>query len=150
MNTPVRRVKFHDRPSRLPCSSIDISSSVSSRASFNGPKKSPVHKAKSNFPCLASIDLILAKMSRIEPQAEPTASLEKTVKITISDIGRFLTPLLTLTWQEEERLRSRGKRWETTVTETRRVNLQYLFLLDLLFFSLNASVYHPLCLRERT
>ena len=63
-------------PSRRPSSSWTSSSSfVSGSSSLGGPKKSPVHSNKSNFPCLASIALTFANNSRIEPTVEPTVNL---------------------------------------------------------------------------
>src|SRR5258707_15542099 len=63
-------------PSRCPSSSWTTSSSiVSGSSSLGGPKKSPVHSNKSNFPCLASIALTFANKSRIEPTVEPTVNL---------------------------------------------------------------------------
>jgi len=63
-------------PSRCPSSSWTTSLSFASdSSSFGGPKKSPVHSNKSNFPCLASIALTFANNSRIEPTVEPTVNL---------------------------------------------------------------------------
>lgn len=87
-----------DIPSSFPSCSNHVSSSVSSPASFTGLKKSLVHSAQSNLPCLMLIALILVIISRIEPQTKPTASLYELVRETGLKINEFLTPLLALTW----------------------------------------------------
>ena len=63
--------------SKCPSSSWTISSSF---VSGSGPKKSPVHKSKSNLPCLASMALTLANSSRMEPTTEPTVNLVKNTR----------------------------------------------------------------------
>ena len=64
----------HGRPpSNSPARSCEISSS--GWGTSVRPKKSPVQRTRSNFPCLASITLILANRSLMEPAADPTARL---------------------------------------------------------------------------
>ena len=57
-------------------SSNRVTSSSGPYSSFGGPKKSPEHRTRSNFPCFASIAFIFAKISCIEPAAEPMVKLE--------------------------------------------------------------------------
>lgn len=66
-------------PSRVPFNNCIKSSSTpySCPSSFSGPKKSPMHRTRSNLPCFASIAWILAKSSRMAPAADPTVSLAK-------------------------------------------------------------------------
>ena len=58
-----------------PSSFPSRSRSSSELSSERGPKKSPVHKSNSNFPCLASMALTLVNSDENEPKAEPTVRL---------------------------------------------------------------------------
>lgn len=73
-------------PSSFPDNNWKVSSSPSSSPPpFNGPKKSPAQRTRSNLPCFALMVLTLAKRSRIQPTAGPTVNLHKISRIgTIS------------------------------------------------------------------